>query len=184
MVKDRVTREDRFCNGSRTDRPEVIEQVKRERTLKTGPSYEKAKKICRLTDTELEMAKRLRVSPESLMRNLEAYRYESWKDPVPLCTRRMYEERFQKKERKAWIAALKRSEKKAGQYPVIRAAKKLGFTRSESYMAMTLCLTEKDLRILEQKAKKTGIPAALQVRRMYDERTGCGNETGKGDLDA
>ena len=121
-----------------------------------------------MTDREVEMAKRLQVSPETLIRNQVSRKTERWKDPVPLHTRRRYEERFEKDALSERAAAMKRIGKKAEKDPVTKLARKLGFTRSECFMARALRLTETDLERLRKQAKKDRLSAPLLVRRMYE----------------
>ena len=56
-------------------------------------SWEKAKKKAKLTDTEVEMAKRLNLTPEAVI-SLIPDKRELWKDPVALFVRRLYEKKF------------------------------------------------------------------------------------------
>lgn len=137
--------------------------------MKTEPTYEQAKKICRLTENEVQMAKRLHVSPETLIRNAASRRYEKWKDPVPLYTRRQYEKQFEKEALFYRESRMKRIGKKADEDPMIYAARRLGFTRSECFMAKDLHLTDEDLNLLNKRAKKMNLCAALLVRRMYEK---------------
>ena len=59
--------------------------------------------------------------------------------------------------------------KKAEKDPTIYAARRLGFTRSECFMAKDLHLTDEDLNLLNKRAKKMNLCAALLVRRMYEK---------------
>ena len=77
--------------------------TERKRGMKEKPTYEQAKRRCGMTDTEVEMAIRLRVSPETLIRNASSRKAEKWKDPIPLYTRRLYEKRFEKEALEAYI---------------------------------------------------------------------------------
>ncbi len=144
--------------------------------MKRIPDYEEAKRICKMTDREVEMAKRLHVSPETLIRNELSGKYEKWKDQAALFTRRKYEEVFEKEKISRREAIIKIIGKKDKNNPLIRTARRLGFTKSECFMARTLGLSSDSLQLLERKGKQLGLSAALLVRRMYErqfsEKTG------------
>lgn len=59
-------------------------------------TYEEAKRKCRLTETEVEMAKALKISPKTLIHNIPS-KSEPWKDPVALWIRRLHEKSFPNK---------------------------------------------------------------------------------------
>ena len=140
---------------------------KNKRGMKEKPTYEQAKRRCGMTDTEVEMAIRLHVSPKTLIRNASSQRTEKWKDPIPLYTRRLYEKRF---EKEALEARMKRIGKQAEKDPVLDLARRFGFTRSECCMVKDLDLTEKDLNEMKIRSKNSGrkLSPALLVRRMYE----------------
>lgn len=55
--------------------------------------WKKAKRKCGLDDTEVEMAKRLDLTPEKVLRMIPN-KNEQWKDIPPLRIRRLYDRRF------------------------------------------------------------------------------------------
>ena len=81
-----------------------------------------------MTDTEVEMAIRLQVSPETLNRNASSGKAEKWKDPVPLTIRRIYEKRFEKGALEFVTNQMRRLGKKAAKDPVLDLARRLGLT--------------------------------------------------------
>lgn len=58
-----------------------------------------AKKRCRLSDEDIQMAKEIGLNPKSLIKNIPN-KSEQWKAPVKVWIRGMYEERKEKAERK------------------------------------------------------------------------------------
>lgn len=52
-----------------------------------------AKKRCRLNDTDIQMAKRLGMTPKSLIKNIPTPN-QQWKAPVKVWIRDLYEEKF------------------------------------------------------------------------------------------
>ena len=147
---------------------------KNKRGMKEKPTYEQAKRRCGMTDTEVEMAIRLRVSPETLIRNASSRKAEKWKDPIPLIIRRMYEKRFEKEALEVRTVPMKRIGKKKAKDPILECARRLGFTRSECWLAKELNLTEQDLIRMQTRSKKSGggLSPALLVRRMYESVIG------------
>ena len=137
------------------------------------PDYEEAQKKCRLTDEEVQMAKRLHISARSLIRCAVSGEKETWKDVTGLWVRRIYEKDFQKQELLERNRRMQRIGKKADKDPVIAAARHMGFTRSECCMVKDLELQEEDLQNLYQKAKSAyQLDPALLVRRMSEKVIG------------
>ena len=60
----------------------------------TKPTWEEAGKKCKMSPEELEMAKKLGLSPRTLIANNSSTRQEKWKAPTALWVRDMYEDRF------------------------------------------------------------------------------------------
>lgn len=57
------------------------------------PQWAEAKRVCRLNQEEIRMAKALGMTPRSLMKNVPAPR-ERWKQPVKAWIRELYAKRF------------------------------------------------------------------------------------------
>ena len=66
--------------------------------MKTDATYKDAKRFCKMTDSEVEMAKTLKISAENLIRAEKSAAKEKWKIPAALWVRRLYEKEFLKKD--------------------------------------------------------------------------------------
>ena len=60
---------------------------------KKNTKWEEAKKRCRLNAETVQMAKELGLNPKSIIKNIPN-KSQSWKKPVYLWIREMYEERY------------------------------------------------------------------------------------------
>ncbi|MCT8136854.1 hypothetical protein H1D32_03235 [Anaerobacillus sp. CMMVII] len=60
---------------------------------RNNQDWVEAKKICRLNDSDIQMAKELGMKPKSLIKNIPVPN-EQWKAPVKLWVRELYEEKF------------------------------------------------------------------------------------------
>ena len=137
--------------------------------MKKELAYDTIKTKCRLTDTEVEMAKKLHVRPETLLSSTVSAKSEKWKDPAALYLRRRYEECYEKEDLLNRESQMRRIGKLKKKDPMLNLARHLGFTRSECCMAKELGLTEDDLKDLEKKIRKSGTHSvSLTVRRMYE----------------
>ena len=72
-------------------------QLKRVKTMKKEPTYQDAKKRCRLTDEEMEMARRLGIKPRTLIHNIPAVsgKKEPWKDRPGEWIRKLYRRKYE-----------------------------------------------------------------------------------------
>ena len=64
--------------------------------MKKEPTYQDAKKRCRLTDEEMEMARRLGIKPRTLIHNIPAVsgKKEPWKDRPGVWVRKIYARKY------------------------------------------------------------------------------------------
>ena len=62
-------------------------------TKKNSQAWAEAKKRCRLNDRDIQMAKALRMTPKSLIKNIPSPN-QQWKVPVKVWIRDLYEEKF------------------------------------------------------------------------------------------
>lgn len=62
-------------------------------TKKDSQAWAEAKKRCRLNDTDIQMAKKLGMTPKSLIKNIPALN-QQWKAPIKVWIRDLYEEKF------------------------------------------------------------------------------------------
>jgi hypothetical protein len=72
--------------------PPKKKKEKKKKLEKYDPEWVKAKKLCRLNQEEIRMAKELHMSPRGLMKNIPSPK-QQWKLPVKLWIRELYEER-------------------------------------------------------------------------------------------
>lgn len=56
-------------------------------------TWTEAKKRCRLSQADIQMAKELGMKPKSLMKNIPSSK-QQWKEPVNIWIRNLYEKRF------------------------------------------------------------------------------------------
>ena len=178
-MKERAAREDAVCNERRTDRPEVIEKLYKQRHIKERMmnSYKNVQRSCRMTDAEIRMAERLRIGPDRLAKNLASGKAEHWKDSPGLWIRRMYERRFQKNEIRILRERNQQVYQKRRIEPLMRKAAKLHFTVTECLMLLELRITETELEEVQKQAAKTHrAEPALLIRRAYEhsKRTEAG----------
>lgn len=61
--------------------------------------WEEAKKRCRLSETDIRMAKEMGLNPKSLIKNIPN-KSQQWKAPVKIWIHEMYEERQEKAKKK------------------------------------------------------------------------------------
>ncbi len=61
--------------------------------------WDEAKKRCRLNNEDIRKAKEMGLNPKSLIKNIPA-KSQSWKAPVNIWIRDMYDERHNKKAKK------------------------------------------------------------------------------------
>lgn len=61
--------------------------------------WDEAKKRCRLNNEDIRKAKEMGLNPKSLIKNIPA-KSQSWKAPVNIWLRDMYDERYMKKLKK------------------------------------------------------------------------------------
>ena len=68
--------------------------------MKQEPSWQKARRLCRLSEEELSMAQELGLHPGALIRGRPpaSGRKETWKDPPGVRIRKLYEKKKKKKE--------------------------------------------------------------------------------------
>ncbi|WP_226671167.1 hypothetical protein [Metabacillus litoralis] len=62
-------------------------------TRKNDAAWAEAKKRCRLNQNDIQMAKELGMSPESLLKNIPSPK-QQWKAPVKDWVHDLYEEKF------------------------------------------------------------------------------------------
>ncbi|MGA2328382.1 MAG: hypothetical protein ABSH05_19060 [Bryobacteraceae bacterium] len=62
--------------------------------------WDEAKRLCKLWDEEVRMARELGFNPRSLIKNIPNPN-QRWKAPVPVWIRSLYEERMEKSGRSA-----------------------------------------------------------------------------------
>ncbi|MEH7095469.1 hypothetical protein [Neobacillus vireti] len=60
---------------------------------RNSQAWEEAKKLCRLNETDIQMAKELGMTPKGLIKNIPAPN-QQWKAPVKVWIRELYEEKF------------------------------------------------------------------------------------------
>lgn len=83
---------------SMTDNPHVTVPLKKtkhkpELKFRRDLDWMKAKAKCRLNQEDIEMAKKLGISPHTLIKNIPSSK-QRWKAPVKLWIRDLYEKRF------------------------------------------------------------------------------------------
>jgi hypothetical protein len=66
------------------------------------PQWAKAKQVCRLNMEDIRMAKELGMSPQTLMKNVPS-RTQSWKAPVKVWIRDLYEQHQQRQQQAGTI---------------------------------------------------------------------------------
>lgn len=60
---------------------------------KGKPTWEEAKKRCRLNQQDIQMAKELGMTPKGLLKNIPSPK-QQWKAPVKVWVRDLYEDKF------------------------------------------------------------------------------------------
>ena len=65
----------------------------KQKNVKFDPAWAKAKQVCRLNQSDVAMAKRLGISPQSLMKNSPSPS-QPWKAPVKEWIHQLYADRF------------------------------------------------------------------------------------------
>lgn len=120
-----------------------------------------------LTKSEYDMAKTLGISEETLRRNIRNPS-ESWKDPIALRIRRMYDEKFDTVSGEDFYRTTpgRKSKKVMGKHQRQRIP---GLSEKERRMAEALELDREKLLMIQKKSGDPGMfNMALYVRRRYE----------------